>query len=70
MSAVSFSIIARIFTIATVSEYSNKTAHMELAEWLVRRALELVSRVRRSARSSSMMRILHSYKNPSCNYVA
>ena len=44
--------------------------HMELAEWLVRRALELVSRVRRSARSSSMMRILHSNKNPSCNYVA
>ena len=43
---------------------------MELAEWLVRKALELVSRVQRSARSSSMMHILHSYKNPSCNYVA
>ena len=35
---------------------------MELAKWLVRRAPELVWRVRRSARSSSMMHILHSSK--------
>ena len=33
---------------------------MELAEWLVRRAAELVSRVQHSARYSSMMHILHS----------
>ena len=38
---------------------------MKLAEWLVRRAPELISRVRPSARSSSMMHILHSCKNPS-----
>ena len=43
--------------------------HMELAEWLVRGVPELVSRVRRPGRSSSMMHIIYSYKNPSCNCV-
>ena len=44
-------------------------AWIELAEWLVLRAPELVSRVRRLARSSSMMLVIHSCKNPSCVYV-
>ena len=47
-----------------------KKTHMELAEWLVRRTTELVSQVRYSARSSSMMHILHLHKNQRCNYVA
>ena len=45
--------------------------HMELAEWLVRsKAPKLVSQVRHSARSSSMMHILYSSENPSCHCVA
>ena len=44
--------------------------HMELAEWLVRSAPKLVLPVQYPARSSSMMHIIYSYKNPSCNCVA
>ena len=44
-------------------------AWIELAEWLVLRAPKLVSRVRRLARSSSIMHVVHSCKNPSCVYV-
>ena len=44
-------------------------AWIELPEWLVLKAPELVSRVRRLARSSSIMHVVHSCKNPSCVYV-
>ena len=44
-------------------------AWIELTEWLVLKAPELVSRVRRLARSSSIMHVVHSCKNPSCIYV-
>ena len=46
------------------------TMDMQLAEWLVRWAPELVSRVPRSAGPSFMMHTIHSYKNLSCNYVS
>ena len=43
---------------------------MELAESLKCRAPILVSRVRNSARSFSMMYVLHSYESLCCSYVA
>ena len=44
--------------------------HMELAEWLVHWAPELDLPVQCAAWPSSMMYVIHYYKNQSYNYVA
>ena len=66
----SFGIITKI-NLVPHEKYLQRILHMELAEWLVRGAPELVSGVRHPARSSTiMMSVIHLYKNSSCNSVA